>query len=59
MSAMVFPATNIGRAMGNVGVFDGVYKTGSASTLDIVERVKQTIRTTWALAGEPARHHAV
>src|SRR5258707_227551 len=38
------PQTNIVRANGQRGVLMAVYKTGSASTLDIVERVKQTIQ---------------
>jgi CzcA family heavy metal efflux pump len=37
------PQTNIVRANGQRGVLMAVYKTGSASTLDIVKRVKQTI----------------
>ena len=37
------PQTNIVRANGQRGVLMSVYKTGSASTLDIVSRVKQTI----------------
>ncbi len=37
------PQTNIVRANGQRGVLMAVYKTGSASTLDIVSRVKQTI----------------
>ena len=38
------PQTNIVRANGQRGVLMSVYKTGSASTLDIVGRVKQTIK---------------
>jgi CzcA family heavy metal efflux pump len=38
------PQTNIVRANGQRGVLMAVYKTGSASTLDIVQRVKQTIQ---------------
>jgi multidrug efflux pump subunit AcrB len=38
------PQTNIVRANGQRGVLMAVYKTGSASTLDIVGRVKQTIQ---------------
>jgi CzcA family heavy metal efflux pump len=38
------PQTNIVRANGQRGVLMSVYKTGSASTLDIVNRVKQTLR---------------
>jgi CzcA family heavy metal efflux pump len=38
------PQTNIVRANGQRGVLMAVYKTGSASTLDIVDRVKQTIQ---------------
>ena len=38
------PQTNIVRANGQRGVLMAVYKTGSASTLDIVSRVKQTIQ---------------
>jgi CzcA family heavy metal efflux pump len=38
------PQTNIVRANGQRGVLMAVYKTGSASTLDIVKRVKQTIQ---------------
>ena len=38
------PQTNIVRANGQRGVLMAVYKTGSASTLDIVNRVKQTIQ---------------
>src|ERR1700757_3856348 len=38
------PQTNIVRANGQRGVLMAVYKTGGASTLDIVERVKQTIQ---------------
>src|ERR1700694_4834682 len=38
------PQTNIVRATGQRGVLMAVYKTGSASTLDIVSRVKQTIQ---------------
>ncbi len=37
------PQTNIVRVNGQRGVLMSVYKTGSASTLDIVDRVKQTI----------------
>ena len=37
------PQTNIVRANGNRGVLMSVYKTGSASTLDIVDRVKQVL----------------
>src|SRR5437763_6974026 len=38
------PQTNIVRANGQRGVLMAVYKTGGASTLDIVARVKQTIQ---------------
>jgi CzcA family heavy metal efflux pump len=38
------PQTNIVRANGQRGTLMAVYKTGSASTLDIVSRVKQTIQ---------------
>jgi CzcA family heavy metal efflux pump len=38
------PQTNIVRANGQRGVLMAVYKTGGASTLDIVGRVKQTIQ---------------
>jgi len=38
------PQTNIVRANGQRGVLMAVYKTGGASTLDIVDRVKQTIQ---------------
>jgi CzcA family heavy metal efflux pump len=38
------PQTNIVRANGKRGVLMSVYKTGSASTLDIVDRVKQVLR---------------
>jgi CzcA family heavy metal efflux pump len=38
------PQTNIVRANGQRGVLMAVYKTGSASTLDIVSRVKETIQ---------------
>jgi multidrug efflux pump subunit AcrB len=38
------PQTNIVRANGQRGVLMAVYKTGSASTLDIVARVKETLR---------------
>src|SRR5579859_6597369 len=38
------PQTNIVRANGQRGALMAVYKTGGASTLDIVERVKQTIQ---------------
>jgi CzcA family heavy metal efflux pump len=38
------PQTNIVRANGQRGVLMAVYKTGGASTLDIVSRVKQTIQ---------------
>ena len=37
------PQTNIVRANGHRGVLMAVYKTGSASTLDIVARVKSTV----------------
>src|SRR6202140_4874273 len=37
------PQTNIVRANGQRGVLMAVYKTGSASTLDIVSRVKKSI----------------
>jgi len=37
------PQTNVVRANGQRGVLMAVYKTGSASTLDIVSRVKKTI----------------
>jgi multidrug efflux pump subunit AcrB len=37
------PQTNIVRANGQRGVLMAVYKTGSASTLDIVSRVKETL----------------
>src|SRR6266852_434308 len=38
------PQTNIVRANGQRGALMAVYKTGGASTLDIVARVKQTIQ---------------
>jgi len=38
------PQTNIVRANGQRGVLMSVYKTGSASTLDIVDRVKEVLR---------------
>ncbi len=38
------PQTNIVRANGQRGVLMSVYKTGSASTLDIVDRVKQVLQ---------------
>ncbi|HWW18379.1 MAG TPA: efflux RND transporter permease subunit, partial [Candidatus Saccharimonadales bacterium] len=38
------PQTNIVRANGQRGVLMAVYKTGGASTLDIVSRVKETIQ---------------
>src|SRR6202045_2937928 len=38
------PQTNIVRANGQRGVLMAVYKTGSASTLDIVSRVKKSIQ---------------
>src|SRR6266436_1134235 len=38
------PQTNIVRANGQRGSLMAVYKTGGSSTLDIVERVKQTIQ---------------
>lgn len=38
------PQTNIVRANGQRGVLMSTYKTGSASTLDIVDRVKQVLR---------------
>jgi CzcA family heavy metal efflux pump len=38
------PQTNVVRANGQRGVLMAVYKTGSASTLDIVKRVKQTLQ---------------
>ncbi|MEQ1353418.1 MAG: efflux RND transporter permease subunit, partial [Candidatus Acidiferrum sp.] len=38
------PQTNIVRANGQRGVLMAVYKTGAASTLDIVKRVKQSIQ---------------
>jgi CzcA family heavy metal efflux pump len=38
------PQTNIVRVNGQRGVLMAVYKTGAASTLDIVTRVKQTIK---------------
>src|SRR6266446_5384035 len=38
------PQTNIVRANGQRGALMAVYKTGGASTLDIVQRVKQTIQ---------------
>src|SRR5271169_2573002 len=38
------PQTNIVRANGQRGVLMSVYKIGSASTLDIVARVKQTLQ---------------
>jgi CzcA family heavy metal efflux pump len=38
------PQTNIVRANGQRGVLMAVYKTGSASTLDIVSRVKETLQ---------------
>lgn len=37
------PQTNIVRANGQRGVLMATYKTGSASTLDIVKRVKETL----------------
>jgi len=39
------PQTNIVRANGQRGVLMSVYKTGSASTLDIVDRVKEVLRS--------------
>src|SRR5271168_4549940 len=38
------PQTNVVRANGQRGVLMAAYKTGSASTLDIVKRVKQTLQ---------------
>jgi CzcA family heavy metal efflux pump len=38
------PQTNIVRANGQRGVLMATYKTGSASTLDIVDRVKQVLK---------------
>ena len=38
------PQTNIVRANGQRGVLMSTYKTGSASTLDIVDRVKQVLK---------------
>src|ERR1700732_4711077 len=38
------PQTNIVRANGQRGVLMATYKTGSASTLDIVSRIKETLR---------------
>src|SRR6202040_3066225 len=38
------PQTNVVRANGQRGVLMATYKTGSASTLDIVKRVKQTLQ---------------
>src|SRR6202162_823439 len=38
------PQTNIVRANGQRGVLMSAYKTGSASTLDIVNRLKQTLK---------------
>jgi CzcA family heavy metal efflux pump len=38
------PQTNIVRANGQRGVLMATYKTGSASTLDIVSRVKETLQ---------------
>jgi CzcA family heavy metal efflux pump len=38
------PQTNIVRANGQRGVLMSTYKTGSASTLDIVKRVKETLQ---------------
>jgi CzcA family heavy metal efflux pump len=38
------PQTNVVRANGQRGVLMSVYKTGSASTLDIVSRVKETLK---------------
>jgi len=38
------PQTNVVRANGQRGVLMSTYKTGSASTLDIVKRVKQTLQ---------------
>src|ERR1700740_968975 len=38
------PQTNIVRANGQRGVLMAVYKTGGASTLDIVKRVKETLQ---------------
>jgi CzcA family heavy metal efflux pump len=37
------PQTNVVRANGQRGVLMSTYKTGTASTLDIVDRVKQTL----------------
>jgi CzcA family heavy metal efflux pump len=38
------PQTNVVRANGQRGVLMSVYKTGSASTLDIVGRIKETLK---------------
>jgi CzcA family heavy metal efflux pump len=38
------PQTNVVRANGQRGVLMSVYKTGSASTLDIVSRLKETLK---------------
>ncbi len=48
------PQTNIVRANGQRGVLMAVYKTGSASTLDIVNRVKQSTRRIIRLASRKA-----
>ncbi len=42
------PQTNIVRLNGQRGVLMSIYKTGNASTLDIVSRVKETIERTKA-----------
>ena len=38
------PQTNIVRANGQRGVLMSAYKTGSASTLDVVKRIKETLK---------------
>ena len=54
------PQTNIVRANGQRGVLMSVYKTGSASTLDIVNRVKETIQNYAGFDPRRAAHrHAV
>ena len=43
------PQTNIVRANGQRGVLMSVYKTGAASTLDIVDRVKANLAVLFRL----------
>ena len=52
------PQTNVVRRDGQRGSLLTVMKVGSVSTLDIVQRVKETLRSDWRRAAAGAAHRA-